>query len=132
MTLDEIRDYFETNYTDVSLFEQVSIGKIDNNLDNALCFYNSKRNVAYVNTLNVSTYTLKPITILMRNGKNQAIAERNIMGIHKFFDRRKTVINKRNVLFKLLYENPITLGTDANGIIEYSLEIDVMIEKEES
>lgn len=132
MTLDEIRDYFETNYTDVSLFEQVSIGKIDNNLDNAVCFYNSKRNVAYVNTLNVSTYTLKPITILMRNGKNQAIAERNIMGIHKFFDRRKAVINKRNVLFKLLYENPITLGTDANGIIEYSLEIDVMIEKEES
>lgn len=132
MTLDEIRDYFETNYTDVSLFEQVSIGKIDNNLDNALCFYNSKRNVAYVNTLNVSTYTLKPITILMRNGKNQAIAERNIMRIHKFFDRRKVVINKRNVLFKLLYENPITLGTDANGIIEYSLEIDVMIEKEES
>lgn len=132
MTLEEIRDFFETNYIDVSLFEQVSIGKIDNNLENALCFYNSKRSIAYINKLNVSTYTLKPITILMRNGRNQAIAERNIMNLHKFFDRKKTVINKRNVLFKHVYENPISLGTDDNGIIEYSLEIDIMIEKEES
>lgn len=128
MTLKEIKDWFKENYN-IPNFQQISIGKIDNNLDKALCFYNSKRSVPYINKTGTSTYGIKPLTILMRYGQNQDAAEIVINKLYEFFDKKNTLINEKRVFFSFVYENPISLGTDDKGIIEYSLEIDCYYEK---
>lgn len=131
MILKEIREWFIKKY-DTSIFEQVSIGRIDKNLSKALCFYNSKnRTNGYINKLNLSTYTIKPITILLRYGSNQTDAETIISNLYNFFDKRVDTIDKKKVKFIHIYENPIDLGYDESGIIEFSLEIDLYIEKKE-
>lgn len=131
MGLTEIKDWFKTNFTENTELEQVSINKIDNNKEKALCFYNSKRTIAYINKLSLSTYSIKPITILLRYAKNQELAEQYIYKLYNFFDKKRCKINGKNVKFSHCYENPINLGTDNNGIQEYSLEIDLYYEKEE-
>lgn len=131
MGLTEIKDWFKTNFTENTELEQVSINKIDNNKEKALCFYNSKRTISYINKLSLSTYSIKPITILLRYTKNQELAEQYIYKLYNFFDKKRCKINGKNVKFSHCYENPINLGTDNNGIQEYSLEIDLYYEKEE-
>ena len=75
MTLKEYKEDFKENF---GWNEFISIGKIDNNKENAICFYNSKRNSEYVGVFggikNKST-NIKPITILLRYTKNQNDAE---------------------------------------------------------
>ncbi len=130
MLLSEVRDWFKINYFNISLFPRISINKIDNNLKNTLCIYNSKRNISPINNLQLSTYSVKPLTVLIRYGMNQTEAEKVINELYKFFDNKKTVIGNKKVSFKHCFENPINLGTDDNGIQEYSLEIDLYYERE--
>lgn len=130
MKLKEIRDSLKSEYEYILNFEQFSINKIDNNLDSALCLYNSKRQIAYIDKLNLSTYTIKPLTLLMRYGNNQDTAETEIYKLYNFLNKKLSTISGKKVRFVLLYENPINLGTDDKGIIEYSLEIDAYIERE--
>ena len=64
VTLKQIKDYFKSEF---KWLDSISIGKIDNGQEKAICFYNSKRSLAYQNvvggSINKSTY-IKPITIL--------------------------------------------------------------------
>lgn len=132
MNLKEIKDWFKENYHNINLFEQSSIGKINNSLNKAICFYNSKnRNISYIDKLNVSTYTIKPITILIRFDTDQDKAEIVARDLYNFFNKKSVVIGNKNVLFSHIYEDSISLGTDDKGIIEYSLEINIYIKKEE-
>jgi len=126
--LSDIRDWFKENF-DTSDFQQVSIGKIDNNLEKALCFYDSKRTIPYINRMQLSTYSIKPITVLIRYGKNHDIAEHRIHDLYEFFDNLTTLINGIKVFFKFEIENPIDLGTDDKGYVELSLEIDCFYER---
>lgn len=130
MTLKEIKDWFKTEYDGITEFEQCSINKIDKNLDKAICFYKSKRNISYINALGLNTYSVKPLTVLIRFAENQDYAEIEANKLYNFFDKKNATINSKMTFFKHLYENPIYLGTDDKGIIEYSLEIDLYYERE--
>lgn len=129
ISLKQIKDYFkaESSWTD-----SISIGKIDNNQEKALCFYNSKRNLAYSPVIggknNKSTY-IKPITILLRYTKNQDSAESKIQEIYEFFEGRTFLINQKKIFVMMNTEEPINLGTDEKGVYEYSIEMDLYIER---
>ena len=129
ISLKQIKDYFkaESSWTD-----SISIGKIDNNQEKALCFYNSKRNLAYSPVIggknNKSTY-IKPITILLRYTKNQDSAESKIQEIYEFFEGRTFSINQKRIFVMMNTEEPINLGTDEKGVYEYSIEMDLYIER---
>ncbi|HAV90202.1 MAG TPA: hypothetical protein DCW44_02875 [Eubacterium sp.] len=129
ISLKQIKDYFkaESSWTD-----SISIGKIDNNQEKALCFYNSKRNLAYSPVIggknNKSTY-IKPITILLRYTKNQDSAESKIQEIYEFFEGRTFLINQKRIFVMMNTEEPINLGTDEKGVYEYSIEMDLYIER---
>ena len=129
MLLNEIKEWFKKECKKAKAFEQVSIGKIDNNLDKALCFYNSKTTPPYINKLGASSYSIKALTILMRYGKNQNDAEIMANELYKFFDKKDTLINEKRVFFSFEIETPISLGTDDKGIIEYSFEINLYYER---
>lgn len=129
VSLKQIKDYFKTEY---EWSESISIGKIDNNQEKAVCFYNSKRNLAYSPVIggrnNKSTY-IKPITILLRYTKNQDSAEKEIESIYEFFEGRTFFVNQKRIFVMMNTDEPINLGSDEKGVYEYSIELDLYIER---
>ena len=120
MTLKEYKDYFKSSF---NWNEAISIGKIDNNKEKAICFYNSKRTLSPIKAIDKNTYKIKPITILLRYTKNQDTAEVMANSIYEFFDDR---LIDGQVIAQHLYSEPINLGTDDNGVYEYSFEINML------
>lgn len=123
MTLKQYKDYFKENF---KWTESISTGKIDKNREKAICFYD-KRTQNYVGVIggnkNKST-TIKPITILLRYTKNKNDAEIMAQKIYDFFNERSFFIEEKRVFIQMLYEGPISLGTDDNNVYEYSVEFD--------
>lgn len=130
MTLKKIKDYFKTAF---GWSDSISISKIDNNSEKAVCFYNSRIAPAKINSVGGKknkTYELKSVTILLRWGKNADAAETKAKEIYDFFDERAFDIDGKRVFIISRYESPIDLGTDDKGIYEYSFEFDFYSQKE--
>lgn len=129
ITLKQIKDYFKSDF---KWSDSISIGKIDNNQEKAICFYNSKRNLSYQGVIggkkNKSTY-IKSITILLRYTKNQDSAEIKAQEIYEFFEERTFYIENKRIFTQMYNEEPMNLGTDKDGVYEYSIEIDLFIER---
>ena len=129
MTLKQYKDYFKEDF---KWTDSISIGKIDNNQEKAICFYNSNRNLAYIGTLggleNKST-NIKPITILLRYTKNQDSAEIMAQKIYDFFNERSFFIENKRIFVQMIYSEPINLGTDDNNVYECSIELNFYEER---
>ena len=129
LTLSKIRDNFKTEF---KWSDKISSGKIDNNQEKAICFYNSNRSLEYQPVIGdkalKSTY-IKPITILLRYTKNQESAELKAQEIYEFFEKRTFFIEKKRIFVQMYNDEPMNLGTDENGVYEYSLELDLYIER---
>ncbi len=129
MTLKEHKDYFKKEF---KWNESISIGKIDNNKEKTICFYNSKRNSEYIGVFggvkNKST-NIKPITILLRYTKNQNDAEIMAQKIYDFYNERSFFIDSKRVFVEMIYNEPINLGTDDNNVYEYSIELNFYEER---
>lgn len=126
MTLKQYKDYFKTSF---NWNEAISIGKIDNNKEKAICFYNSNRTLQPIKTIDKNTYKIKPITILIRYTKNQDTAEVMANSIYDFFDEKYFYIEDKRVISQHVYSEPINLGTDDENVYEYSLEINFLEER---
>lgn len=130
MTLKEYKDYFKNEF---GWTDSITIGKIDNNQEKAVCFYNSKLSMSYQGVIggkkNKST-SIKPVTILLRYTKNQNQAEEMAKSIYKFFEERTFFVDEKRIFVQMIYENPIDLGTDDNNVYEYSIELNFYEEKE--
>ena len=129
LTLKKIKDYFKSEF---NWIDSISIGKIDNNQEKAICFYNSRRELAYSPTIGgkttKSTY-IKPITILLRYTKNKDSAEQKALDIYDFFEQRRFTIDNKEIFVVMDSEEPIDLGTDDENVYEYSMEINLYIER---
>ena len=129
ISLKQIKDYFKSEF---NWSDSISIGKIDNNQEKAICFYNSRRQLAYSPVIgeksNKSTY-IKPITVLLKYTKNQDSAENKIESIYEFFEERTFFIGEKRIFVIMNTDGPINLGTDDKGIYEYSVEMDLYIER---
>lgn len=129
ITLKQIKDHFKDNF---KWSDSISIGKIDNNKDKAICFYNSRRSASYQGVIggkeNKSTY-IKPISILLRYTKNQDSAEIKAQEVYEFFEERTFFIESKRIFTQMYDEEPISLGTDDDGVYEYSIEINLYIER---
>lgn len=129
LTLKQIKDEFKIhfNWTD-----SISIGKIDNNQEKALCFYNSNRDLGYSPTIGGKTTKstdIKPITILLRYTKNKDSAEVKARQIYEFYEDRTFFINNKRIFVMMVSNEPISLGTDDNNVYEYSIEINLYVER---
>lgn len=129
MSLKSIKDYFkeQCGWTD-----SISIGKIDNDKDIAICFYPSKRQLVKKSRIGGktnATYNIIPITILLRYTKNQTLAEAKAKEIYDFFDEKSFFINQKRIFVIMQCDCPIWLGTDDKNVYEYSFEIDFYEER---
>ena len=129
MELYELKEYFKLEFNSDCF---VSIGKIDNNKEKAICFYNSERINSYSPVIggkaNKST-TIKPITILLRYTKNKKDAELMAKRLYEFFEERTFYINKKRIFTIMTFDEPNDLGTDENNVYEYSIELDFYVER---
>lgn len=129
MSLTNIKDYFKEIFI---WNEAISIGKIDNNQDKAICFYPSKREISKISRIGGKSnakYDLIPITILLRYTKNQVLAETEAKKIYDFFNERSFLLNEKRVFVITHFYSPIWLGTDEKGVYEYSFEFDFYEER---
>ena len=129
MTLSDLRDYFKSNF---SWKESISVGKIDKNKERAVCFYHSKVSRPKINTVGGKgnrSYTVLPISILLRFGKNYEAAAEKAKEIYDFFDEKTFDLNNERVFVISPYNAPIDLRTDDQGVYENSLEFDLYITK---
>lgn len=129
MTLSDLRDYFKSDFP---WKESISVGKIDKNKERAVCFYHSKVSRPKINTIGGKgnrSYTVLPISILLRFGKNYEAAAEKAEEIYNFFDEKTFDLNNERVFVISPYNEPIDLGTDDQGVYENSLEFDLYITK---
>ena len=126
MILAKYKDEFKKNFP---WKEPISIGKIDNNKEVMITFYNSKRNMLNIGFKDIKTTYIKPVTILLRYGKNQRKAEEMAQKIQDFYDKRSFLIDEYQIYTDVIYAEPINLGTDENNIYEYSFEINFIENK---
>ena len=127
MTLLGLKDYFKSNF---NWSDSISIGKIDNNQEKAICFYNSNRTQPYMPMIgrNKSTKII-PITIVLRYTKNKNTADLMAKSIYEFFEGRTFYIDNKRVFVMMIYEDPIDLGTDDKNVYEYSIDFDLYVER---
>ena len=109
MLLDKYRDYFKENY---KWQYPISIGKIDNNKEKMVTFYNSKRVMKSEGFINNKRTKIKPITILLKYGTNYKEALEEATKIQEFWNFRNFNIDNYQIYSNLLYSEPIELGAD--------------------
>lgn len=129
MTLKALKDFFKTAY---SWTDNISIGKIDGDVERAVCFYRSRLGVAKTQTVGGKvnrSYGVLPVTVLLRWTRNADSAEGKAQSIYDFFDEKDFEIDGQRAFIISRYDGPIDLGTDGNGVYEYSFEFDVYYDK---
>lgn len=128
MLLSEIREYLKTKINSPQWY----IGKIDGNKEQCIGLYSiqaTKSNIA-LGGLNNTSYSTKAISILIHWGKNSNIAEQKAHEVYNvLFGQSATIGGKRVIDFNMRTSEPISVGTDVNGIYEYVIEVNIIHER---
>ena len=128
MLLSEIRDWLKTQTN----CPQWYIGKIDGGKEQCIGLYNAvgpAPNIA-IGGLSNTSYATKSISILVHWGKNADIAEQKSQEVYNaFFGQAGQIGGKSVIQFSMRTSEPISVGSDINGIYEYVIEINIIHER---
>lgn len=132
MTLKEVAQWLETQVT-ANVWK---IGTYDNSNQKTICVRNltSNRNKTAIGGLVNTNTATKGISIVVHWNKDPNETERVAQSIHALFYGCSPMIGGyQTVLCDMRSDEPISVGTDDNGIYEYVIEtwITYMREKEE-
>ena len=130
ITLEQVTDWIEA----LGIGEHFYFGKLDGNMQKAIGVYNRKEPLPAIIALggtSNSTYNIKRISILVHWNQSASDTEESAMQLYQNIAQSSNVtIGDSKVYFIRLSQNePIDLGTDDNGIFEYSIEFDVYYER---
>lgn len=124
----KVKDYLKTVICDC---QKWSIGQIDKNQEKAIALYANKRNMEKISDFaKLQTYSYLPITLLLRWTKNYNVAETKASDIYELLNCSFFLIDDYKCNINCLYEGPIDLGPDDNGIYEFSIEFNLLFRKE--
>ena len=125
----KVKDYLKTVIKDCNNW---SIGKIDNNQEKAIAIYSNKRNLSKIsNFKNLQSYGILPVTLLLRWTKNYNTAETKANDIYELLDCSSFFIDDYRCNINCLYDGPIDLGSDENGVYKFSIELNFLYRKGE-
>ena len=108
------------------------LGKIDGSKEQCIGVYGIQGPTAKiaVGGLSNTSYATKSISILVHWGKNADTAEQKAQEVYDaFFGQDGIIGNKRIIMFQMRTSEPISVGTDSNGIYEYVIEINIIHER---
>ena len=122
--LAEFRDYLKT----LNVATNYSIGMIENAKDKSLGVYSSAGGEARIEAVGKeSKYDRANIRLLLhwnKNAKETEVAARTLFDAIRYIT--ETEMGTIFVYYvDVLNQEPIFLGTDANGVYEYSLSVDI-------
>jgi len=128
MLLSEVREYLKTKIE----CPQWYIGKIDGTKEQCIGVYSIRgpRSHIALGGLKNTSYSTKAISILIHWGKNANTAEQKAQEVYNVLFGQKAIIGgKRVVDFNIRTTEPISVGTDKNGIYEYVIEANIIHER---
>ncbi|WP_238906631.1 minor capsid protein [Clostridium sp. YIM B02506] len=128
MLLSEVRDFLKTKIDCPQWYS----GKIDASKEQCIGLYSvqgPKPNIALGGLANTS-YSTKVISILVHWGNNSNIAEQKAQEVFDaLFGQDAVIGGKRVINFAMRTSEPISVGTDSNGIYEYVIETVIYYER---
>lgn len=128
MLLSEVRDFLKTKIDCPQWYS----GKIDASKEQCIGLYSvqgPKPNIALGGLANTS-YSTKAISILVHWGNNSNIAEQKAQEVFdELFGKSAVIGGKRVINFDMRTSEPISVGTDSNGIYEYVIETIIYYER---
>ena len=125
----KVKDYLKTIIKDC---DKWYIGKMDDNQEKAIAIYSNRRNLAKIsNFKNLQSYGILPITLLLRWTKNYNTAETKANDIYELLDCSSFFIDDYKCNINCLYDGPIDLGSDENGVYKFSIELNLLYRKGE-
>lgn len=125
----KVKDYLKTVIKDC---DNWSIGKIDNNQEKAISLYSNRRQLDSLSEFkDLQSYGILPITLLLRWTKNYNTAETKANDIYELLDCNSFFIDDYRCNINCLYDGPIDLGSDENGVYKFSIELNLLYRKGE-
>ena len=125
----KVKDYLKTVIKDC---DKWSIGKMDENQEKAIAIYSNKRQLESLSKFkDLQSYGILPITLLLRWTKNYNTAETKANDIYELLDCSSFFIDNYKCNINCLYNGPIDLGSDENGVYKFSIELDLLYRKGE-
>ena len=125
----KVKDYLKTVIKDCNNW---SIGKIDNNQEKIIAIYANRRKLDSLSKFkDLQSYGILPITLLLRWTKNYNTAETKANDIYELLDCSSFFIDDYRCNINCLYDGPIDLGSDENGIYKFSIELNLLYRKGE-
>lgn len=128
MLLSEVREYLKTKIE----CPQWYIGKIDGTKEQCIGVYSIRgpRSHIALGGLKNTSYSTKAISILIHWGKNANTAEQKAQEVYNdLFGQDAIIGGKRVIDFNMRTTEPISVGTDKNGIYEYVIEVNIIHER---
>jgi len=130
MMLEDVRDYIAS----LNLSEHTYMGKLDSKKEKSIGVYHSKRETPYRTAIggpSLQSYGVKSVSFLVHWNKSPRETEKAATSIFDALrDTREVKVNNATVKFiQLLYDEPIDVGTDDNGIYEMVIDAAVIYQK---
>ena len=123
----KVKDYLKTTIKDC---EKWYIGKMDENQEKAIAIYSNRRQLDSLSKFkNLQSYGILPITLLLRWTKNYNTAETKADDIYELLDCSSFFIDDYRCNINCLYDGPIDLGSDENGVYKFSIELNLLYRK---
>lgn len=108
------------------------IGKMDDNQEKAIAIYSNRRQLDSLSKFkDLQSYGILPITLLLRWTKNYNTTETKANDIYELLDCSSFFIDDYKCNINCLYDGPIDLGSDENGIYKFSIELNLLYRKGE-
>lgn len=108
------------------------IGKMDENQEQAIAVYANRRQLDSISKFKkLQSYSILPITLLLRWTKNYNKAETKANEIYELLDCSSFFIDDYECNINCLLDGPIDLGTDENGVYKFSIELNLLYRKGE-
>ena len=125
----KVKDYLKTI---INNCDKWYIGKMDENQEKAIAIYSNRRKLDSISKFkNLQSYGILPITLLLRWTKNYNTAEIKANEIYELLDCSSFFIDDYKCNINCLYDGPIDLGSDENGIYKFSIELNLLYRKGE-
>ena len=125
----KFKDYLKTIIKDC---DKWYIGKMHENQEKAIAIYANRRQLDTLTKYKrLQSYGILPITLLLRWTKNYNTAETKADNIYELLDCSSFFIDDYKCNINCLYDGPIDLGSDDNGVYKFSIELNLLYRKGE-
>ncbi len=130
MMLADVRDYIDS----LRLSEHTYMGKLDSKKEKSIGVYHSKRESPYKTAIggpSQQSYGIKSVSFLVHWNKSTRETEKAANALFEAMrNTREAKTNDTTIKFiQLLYDEPIDVGTDDDGVYEMVIEAAIIYER---